>query len=635
MKTFKLILSLTFLLLVISSCKKNDDPVDEKKSMADLQVPENFNWSVQNYHELSINIVGDGNGKTLQLFDLDGNNIDSKRIFDNKVIFNFQLPAIIDSVRIYSPSTFISKYLPVDEGIVNFNIGQSFKSTTSKESDYALSFNGESNYVELNNDGAGGIVIEYPFTFSVWLKTTGTGPEDSDMVLVNIADPDVHNVYYGIFLVKNGSKCKAAIRGRNGSVYKTKTDNQDLSDDTWHQVVGVFTADGKRKLYLDGNLEKTDNSVVNFSTDAVIITFGRWGDSTPTKYFNGLMDNICIWNKELSDSEIADYYLTSPPISDANLVGNYKFNEGSGTQALNSATAGGYTGNITGATYVLISGSTDSDGDGVPDDEDYWPFDATKAYLSIYPTGSNFYFHCYEDLWPAMGDYDFNDVVLKTKLHTWKNGQNQLVGGRVKSSVYWIGGGIPRGAGMEWFESNESASQLTYLPNETVTFTEPTNVISDPLVFNAVQLFDDNIVESLNDTVDFEYTWDHEIAGNNLWVQVYIYNNERSHEVHMLGHPPTKAANMALFGTEDDASQTTWAWNPGDQFSNPANFYKTSTNLPWGLEIVTSELKVPIEKIEILNAYPQFQDWAESGGTVSQDWYNNPDESKVFIPGEE
>ncbi|MBI9039574.1 MAG: LruC domain-containing protein, partial [Bacteroidales bacterium] len=246
-----------------------------------------------------------------------------------------------------------------------------------------------------------------------------------------------------------------------------------------------------------------------------------------------------------------------------------------------------------------------------------------------------YYFHCYEDLWPGLGDYDFNDVVLKTKLHMYKNGQNQLVGGRVKSLVYWIGGGIPRGLGMEWFKSNGSASQLTYLPDETVTFTEPVNVFSDPIVYNAVQLFDGNIIESVNDSVDFEYTWDHTIAGNNLWVQVYIYDIERSHEVHMDGHPPTKAADMSLFGTENDASQNTWAWNPGDQFSNPAAFYKTSTNLPWGLEIVTSEFYIPLEKIEIINAYPQFQVWAESGGSENQDWYNYPDDSKIFVPEKE
>ena len=56
MKTYKLILSLTFFLLIFYSCKKNDDPVDEK-SMADLIVPENFNWSVQDYYGLSINII--------------------------------------------------------------------------------------------------------------------------------------------------------------------------------------------------------------------------------------------------------------------------------------------------------------------------------------------------------------------------------------------------------------------------------------------------------------------------------------------------------------------------------------------------------------------------------------------------
>lgn len=54
--------------------------------------------------------------------------------------------------------------------------------------------------------------------------------------------------------------------------------------------------------------------------------------------------------------------------------------------------------------------------------------------------------------------------------------------------------------------------------------------------------------------------------------------------------------------------------------------------MPWGLEIVTSEFKVSLEKIEIINAYPQFQAWAESGGTENQDWYNNPDDSKVFVP---
>ncbi len=46
-------------------------------------------------------------------------------------------------------------------------------------------------------------------------------------------------------------------------------------------------------------------------------------------------------------------------------------------------------------------------GDGVPNDEDDYPEDPTRAFNS-YDTASV----AFEDLWPAMGDYDFNDLVL-------------------------------------------------------------------------------------------------------------------------------------------------------------------------------------------------------------------------------
>jgi len=102
----------------------------------------------------------------------------------------------------------------------------------------------------------------------------------------------------------------------------------------------------------------------------------------------------------------------------------------------------------------------------------------------------------------------------------------------------------------------------------------------------------------------------------------------------MYGHPPTNAQDMSLFGTQHDDSETTWDWSSGHSFTNPADFYKTSTNLPWGLEIVAEEFRVPNEKTEIIDAYPQFKDWAESGGTVNQDWYDYPDETKTFLPSD-
>ncbi len=368
-----------------------------------------------------------------------------------------------------------------------------------------------------------------------------------------------------------------------------------------------------------------------YNNKVQITTFGRWGDKTPDKYFHGLLNNICIWNRELSDAEITAYYNNDPSGNEAGLVGYWKFNEGTGNVADNSAATGGFAGAIYGASWMNISTQPDTDGDGVADESDYWPEDASKAYNTVYPSGNNFYFHLNEDLWPNFGDYDFNDVILKTKVHQYKNAQNELVGGRVISNVYWIGGGIPRGAGIEWLKSNGTATQLTYLPENAVTFSEPPNVQVDLEVKNAVKLFDNNLIESQNESVDFEFAWDNTVGGNHLWIQSYIYR-ERNHEIHAYGSPPTNAANMALFGTGDDASAVSWSWTPGTTFPVPSAFYKSGTNLPWGLEVVAPEFWIPNEKTEILLAYPQFRAWAESGGTVNPAWYNNPDGNYAHLP---
>lgn len=616
--------------ILFNSCRKQEDNSDQVKTMKDLRVPEGFEWTSATTYSLSVDISGNGDGKTLRLYDKAGNFLDGQTILNNLAIFNYQLPDTVDSVRIYSPDTRMSKYLRASEGITGFVFNPVVKSTEGGK--YAAKLNGGTDYMLVSNDSKGAIVTKYPFTFSVWFRTPGGGTENTDMTLVNIADPNYATVYHGLYLRKYEENFyKAGVKSKNLEKEYVKSSNQNVSDDTWHQLVGVFTADGIRKLYLDGIYEGMSTSVLAYNTNNVIVTFGRWGDKTPDNYFNGLMDNVCIWNRELSEAEVATFYANEPVGNESGLVGYWRMEEGSGNFASNSASGGGYQATLYGSQWQNISTKPDTDGDGVFDESDYWPEDPSKAYNTVYPSGSNYYFHMYEDLWPAMGDYDFNDVILKTRLHFWKNAQNKLVGGRVVSSVYWIGGGIPKGAGMEWFKDNGSATKLTYLPAGAATFTEPAHVVTDPQVPNAVKLFDGDIIDRLNETVDFQFTWNNAVAGNSLWVQVYIYM-ERNHEVHMFGHPPTNVANMALFGTDDDASPNTWDWTAGRQFNNPAGFYQTASKLPWGLEIVASELYIPNETTEILQAYPQFQAWAESGGTVNKSWYKYPDKKLSHLP---
>jgi len=622
-----LILLLSF--LVLFSCNKVDTPIHDD-TMASLKVPSDFGWSTTQNRVIAVSTIGINDGSTLVLYNIDGSIIDKQRVFSSKASFNIKTQDVTDSLRLYSPETRMSKYFLSTESNVTFSTS-SLKSLTLV-ADYALNFNADNeDYIEIDNGAQGAIVTSYPFTFSAWFKSSGPGVENYDMVLVNIADPTLPKNYFGIFLHKSGNKWKPAIRSAN---YRTKQKNMDVADDTWHQVTGVFESPTKKTLYVDGIFAVEDTRNNPFSTDAVVLTLGRWGDVTPKSYFNGFLDNVTVWNKALTDTEVLNYYTNLPTGNETDLTAYWDFNEGSGSVVNNTATTGGYDGNNSGADYVLMSNPIpDTDGDGVNDDDDDFPLDPSRAYLKIFPSGDNFYFQLFEDLWPSKGDYDFNDIVLRTKTHTYKNAQNNLVGGRVISKVYWIGGGLPRGAGIEFFKPNFYGTTLEYLPENTITFTEVDNVIIDPVVNNSVQIFNDNIIESLNDSVDFEFLWDYNAGGNTLFAQFYIYN-DRNHEVHVYGQPPTNAQDMSLFGTHDDASQTTWDWTAGNTFDTPADFYKTSTNLPWGLELITKDFRVPIEKTEIIDAYPQFKDWAESGGSVNPDWYNNPDETKTFLPNE-
>ncbi len=96
-------------------------------------------------------------------------------------------------------------------------------------------------------------------------------------------------------------------------------------------------------------------------------------------------------------------YYNSLPVVMKQFGRNMNFDEGSGTSITNSANIGGYDGTLHSTTFISLSDPiADTDGDGINDEDDYFPEDANKAYNSIYPSGNKYYYHLYEDLWPSL-----------------------------------------------------------------------------------------------------------------------------------------------------------------------------------------------------------------------------------------
>jgi len=268
----------------------------------------------------------------------------------------------------------------------------------------------------------------------------------------------------------------------------------------------------------------------------------------------------------------------------------------------------------------------DTDGDGVPDDQDDYPNDPDKAFNSYYPNQTDFGTMAFEDLWPNLGDYDFNDLVIEFQYQMVTNADNEYVDILGLFHIKAMGAGKDNGFGFV----------LEVAPGETETVTG-TVVSGDAVSFNAKGFEDGHSYETVvfvydairsmaswsmintihgGNTMEFDtvlitvnFASPQSAIGEPPYNPFIFIGQNRGKELHMVDHAPSSLANVQYFGADADAS-------------DPASgsYYKTGAHLPWAIEIPVS-FDYPLEKIDILYAHLKFAEWATSGGNTYADWY--------------
>lgn len=206
--------------------------------------------------------------------------------------------------------------------------------------------------------------------------------------------------------------------------------------------------------------------------------------------------------------------------------------------------------------------------------------------LQEYPKGDNYYFSIYEDLYPSEGDYDFNDVIIRSKIGLEKSGNT--ISGYIRSTLMNRGGSKPVSVGLMFYEV--TGVSYTRIDNENIVVNgQQLEAGGDPWKVPLTELDD-------SWQIDFSFT----NSGNNIWVSYFIFTDE---EIFTGGFAPSKIK----------------------KFDIPQPDFLTKQNLPWGLEIETNVFAVPNEREFFLNAYPEFKEWAESGGVKNKRWFESPD----------
>ncbi|KAB0288009.1 LruC domain-containing protein [Vibrio fortis] len=305
--------------------------------------------------------------------------------------------------------------------------------------------------------------------------------------------------------------------------------------------------------------------------------------------------------------------------------------------------------------------------DGVnPDgstDSKYEPLvqqDSDITITSVYPSGSDYATIAFEDRWPLMGDYDFNDVVWRYQITEQLNGQRELKNISFDYTLQAMGAGFSNGYGI-------------HLPG-----VDPSNIANATLTRNGVAVSHSIVKQGTSDAVlivsedlkvDLQnlgeltescafYRTQVDCLGTQnvgaLQYQLYVeFTTPVSRDI--VGYPPYDsfifAAQYMYHGDfTSEAPGFTWQthlkqfsgtsdmnnafFNTYDDKSDGVASFTTENNMPWAINI-RDEWDHPIEYTDICEAYLTFDDWVEASGESHSEWYKTAVENtSVSATGE-
>jgi LruC domain-containing protein len=307
-----------------------------------------------------------------------------------------------------------------------------------------------------------------------------------------------------------------------------------------------------------------------------------------------------------------------------------------------SASNGAGTDTKTLVITIAQGTANDTDGDGIADEMDAYPTDPERAFNSFYPNEVDYVSVAFEDLWPAYGDYDFNDFVINLNYKTVTNAQNLVVDVIVKYQIMADGASLDNGFGLVFDALPETVEIVTgYIKLGNAIMFDPkgfeaghTNETVVILVDNINPIMDGGMantipggkyVQTTINTVTVNFSDPQQNIGTPPYNPFIFVDQVRSHEVHLKNQLPTEFVDEELYGTNNDAS------NPGNN-----NYYLSTTGLPWAIETPIN-FEYPVEAADILTAHLKFAAWAQSSGVDFPDWYMNKtgyrnDENIYVVP---
>jgi len=267
------------------------------------------------------------------------------------------------------------------------------------------------------------------------------------------------------------------------------------------------------------------------------------------------------------------------------------------------------------------------------------------------------YYIAFEDNWPEKGDYDLNDVVILQESSLLLTDSYTVKQIEFQGEVRALGASYHNGFAIQLdniLPSNVDTSLVRFEINGVL---QTNSAIEEGTQYLVIKITDD-LRSHIQLTQECDYYKTEENCSNTsqmtfsvtvpfinpieleqfpeapynpfIFAQNHTYHGDlffhpgRPLEIHLKNKMPTSKADHSLFGLGDDNTQVS------------ANYlYQTSNGLPWALAInpgSQEEWKHPREMVDILQAYPDFQEFVESNGNKATSWFSqgNANTNKLY-----
>lgn len=197
-----------------------------------------------------------------------------------------------------------------------------FSTPDNKGAGNCLSFDGANDWVQVPNHSSISFTTG-DFTVETWVRF-----DDLSLGAILAKYVNLQSFYR---VITDGTDIEFSIREGTAPYIRAFTSITPYNDNNWHKITGVRDATNNQiRLYVDGELKGTaaDNTGDISNNGSLGIGYDNHHSSL---YFTGQIDEVSMWNRALTQTEIRDNMCLVLNGNETGLIAYWNMNEGTGS----------------------------------------------------------------------------------------------------------------------------------------------------------------------------------------------------------------------------------------------------------------------------------------------------------------